>query len=250
MFSAPGRSQMECWTVRLGAGAGRNLCSGRENPSRQIESTHFGVRTMRISIIRGSSAAALAATFAIASPAFAQHATRDAESEESRNDIIVTGQQAQKQVVSDGNIGVLGNKDALSTPFNITSYTAQLILDQQSETIGDVLENDPSVRTTYGSGNQSELFVIRGFALNGDDVSIDGLYGVTPRQLVSPELYESVQVLNGASAFLFGAAPGGSGIGGGINLVPKRAQKTLIRGTASYSADGILGGNVDIGTRF
>jgi len=38
-------------------------------------------------------------------------------------------------------------------------------------------------------------------------VSIDGLYGVTPRQLVSPELYESVQVLNGASAFLFGAAP-------------------------------------------
>ncbi|EZP68510.1 TonB-dependent receptor-like protein [Novosphingobium resinovorum] len=250
MFSAPGRSQMECWTVRLGAGAGRNLCSGRENPSRQIESTHFGVRTMRISIIRGSSAAALAATFAIASPAFAQHAPRDAESEESRNDIIVTGQQAQKQVVSDGNIGVLGNKDALSTPFNITSYTAQLILDQQSETIGDVLENDPSVRTTYGSGNQSELFVIRGFALNGDDVSIDGLYGVTPRQLVSPELYESVQVLNGASAFLFGAAPGGSGIGGGINLVPKRAQKTLIRGTASYSADGILGGNVDIGTRF
>ncbi|MDB5675790.1 MAG: hypothetical protein JWM65_2772 [Sphingomonas bacterium] len=55
-------------------------------------------------------------------------------------------------MVSDGNVGVLGAQDALSTPFNITTYTAQLILDQQSETIGEVLENDPAVRTTFGSG--------------------------------------------------------------------------------------------------
>ncbi|MFA6115556.1 MAG: TonB-dependent receptor [Sphingomonas sp.] len=198
-----------------------------------------------IAIARGASLSALAAMLFIAAPAFAQDSEPSSDA-----DIIVTAQQAQKQVVSDGSLGVLGNKDALSTPFNLTSFTAQLVLDQQSETIGDVLENSPSVRTTYGSGNQSELFVIRGFALNGDDVSIDGLYGVTPRQLVSPELYESVQVLNGASAFLFGAAPGGSGIGGAINLVPKRAQKTLLRGTASYSADSIFGGNIDVGTRF
>ena len=166
------------------------------------------------------------------------------------SEIIVTAQQRQKQVVSDGVVGILGAKSALETPFNITSYTAQLVLDQQSETIGDVLENDPSVRTTYGSGNQSELFVIRGFPLSGDDVAIDGLYGITPRQLVSPELYSSIQVLNGASAFLFGAAPGGSGIGGGINLIPKRAEKTLVRATASYSADSLFGGNIDVGTRF
>ncbi|MCM8729354.1 TonB-dependent receptor [Hephaestia sp. GCM10023244] len=173
-------------------------------------------------------------------------AAQDAPPEE----IVVTAQQAQKQVVSDGVIGVLGNKTALETPFNVTTYTAQLVLDQQSETIGDVLKNEPSVRTTYGFGNQSEQFVIRGFALYGDDVAIDGLFGVTPRQLVSPELYESVQVLNGANAFLFGAAPSGSGIGGSINLVPKRAEKTLLRATGSFSADSIFGGNVDLGTRF
>jgi iron complex outermembrane receptor protein len=173
-----------------------------------------------------------------------------AQANKGQGDIIVTAQQKQKQVVSDGSIGVLGAKSALETPFNVTSYTAQLILDQQSETLGKVLENDPSVRTTYGSGNQSELFVIRGFPLFGDDVAIDGLYGITPRQLVSPELYDRVQVLNGASAFLFGAAPGGSGIGGGINLIPKRAEKTLLRATASYSGDSTFGGNFDIGTRF
>lgn len=200
---------------------------------------------MPSSIATGTSLAAIVAMLAFAAPASAQ------ESQEgSSADIVVTAQQAQKQVVSDGSVGVLGDKDALSTPFNLSSYTAQLVLDQQSETIGDVLENDPSVRTTYGSGNQSELFVIRGFALNGDDVSIDGLYGVTPRQIVSPELYDSVQVLNGASAFLFGAAPGGSGVGGGINLIPKRAKKTLFRATASYSADSVFGGNMDLGTRF
>lgn len=199
---------------------------------------------MRKAIAKGVAVTAISTMLGLAGPAFAQ------DSDESREDIIVTAQQAQKQVVSNGDLGALGAKSALDTPFNVTSYTAQLVLDQQSETIGDVLENEPSVRTTYGSGNQSELFVIRGFALFGDDVSIDGLYGVTPRQIVSPELYESIQVLNGASAFLFGAAPGGSGIGGGINLTPKRAQKTLLRATASYSADSIFGGNFDIGTRF
>ncbi|MDB5675789.1 MAG: hypothetical protein JWM65_2771, partial [Sphingomonas bacterium] len=81
-------------------------------------------------------------------------------------------------------------------------------------------------------------------------MSIDGLYGVTPRQIVSPELFDNVQVLNGASAFLFGAAPGGSGIGGGINLTPKRAHKTLFRATANFSQDSVFGGTFDAGTRF
>lgn len=202
-------------------------------------------RLGNVKLALGLSTAATA--LALASPAFAQAKT---DNQNSDDDIIITAQQAQKQVVSNGDLGVLGTKDALSTPFNVSTYTAQLVLDQQSTTLGDVLENDPAVRTTYGSGNQSELFVLRGFALNGDDVSINGLYGVTPRQLVSPELYDGVQVLNGANAFLFGAAPSGSGIGGGINLVPKRATKTLFRATASYNQDSIFGGNFDAGTRF
>src|SRR5262245_30778273 len=119
-------------------------------------------------VIRAFGISAVALLAATTAPAAAQSAPE--ENEDSR-DIIVTAQQAQKQVISDGNLGALGFQDALSTPFNVSSYTAQLVLDQQSETIGDVLDNDPSVRTTYGSGNQSELFVIRGFALNGDDVS-------------------------------------------------------------------------------
>lgn len=187
---------------------------------------------------------------AAASIATMSHAQEHEQTAPTGEEIVVTAQQQRPQVTSEGSLGALGDRPALETPFNVRNYTAQLILDQQAETLGEVLENDPSVRITQGFGNQSELFVIRGFPLSGDDVALDGLYGITPRQLVSPELYERVQVLNGSSAFLFGAAPGGSGLGGGINLIPKRAEKTLLRATASYAGDSLWGGAIDVGTRF
>ncbi|RZM36110.1 MAG: TonB-dependent siderophore receptor [Sphingomonas sp.] len=190
------------------------------------------------------------AAVAVASIATVSQAQERAQTAPTEEEIVVTAQQQRRQVTSEGSLGALGDRPALETPFNVRNYTAQLILDQQAETLGEVLENDPSVRITQGFGNQSELFVIRGFPLAGDDVALDGLYGITPRQLVSPELYERVQVLNGSSAFLFGAAPGGSGLGGGINLIPKRAERTLLRATASYAGDSLFGGAIDVGTRF
>lgn len=166
--------------------------------------------------------------------------------------IVVTAQRRNRmEVTQGGQLGALGTKRGLDVPFNIRSYNASLILNQQSQTLGEVLENDPSVRTTYGYGNFSELFVIRGFPVYGDDVSIDGLYGITPRQLVSPQLYESVQVLNGASAFLNGAAPGGTAIGGNINLIFKKATDAPIsRLTGDYTSRGQGGGSIDFSRRF
>src|SRR3546814_2926706 len=129
----------------------------------------------------------------------------------------------QTAVLRGGSVGVFGDKAAEDTPFSIKTHNEALILNQQPQTLGQVLENDPSVRTTLGFGIAGELFVIRGFALSGDDVGFGGLYGIAPRQLVAPELAQSVQVLNGSSAFINGAAPGGTGIGGSVKLMPKRA---------------------------
>ena len=181
-------------------------------------------------------------------PAFAQQAAEEARSDE----IIVTAQKAnQTGVTHEGTIGALGAKRAEDVPFAIKSYNAALILNQQPQTLGQVLDNDPSVRTSYGFGNAAEQFVIRGFALFGDDIGFDGLYGITPRQLIAPELYESVQVLNGASAFLNGAAPSGSGIGGSVNLIPKRAgAKPLTRLTGNYTSGAHFGGSFDVSRRF
>lgn len=158
---------------------------------------------------------------------------------------------AGNQVARGARLGALGNRDIMDAPFSATSFTSEMIRNQQAETIAEVLANDPAVRTTYGFGNFSEQFVIRGFPLTGEDISIDGLYGLTPRQIVATEMYERVEVLHGASAFLNGIGPGNSGIGGSVNLVPKRAGDTpLTRLTTSYAQDSRFGGHADVGRRF
>jgi iron complex outermembrane receptor protein len=199
---------------------------------------------LRPSLLLALSTSALA----IAMPARAQEAAPTAEGDE---DIIVSAQKVNEtQVSRGGTVGVLGDKSAADVPFSIKSYNAALILNQQPQTLGQVLENDPSIRTTYGFGNAAEQFVIRGFTLFGDDIGLDGLYGLVPRQLVAPELYDSVQVLNGASAFLNGAAPSGSGIGGSVNLMPKRAASAaLTRVTANFSSGSHFGGSFDVSRR-
>src|SRR5262245_17115117 len=96
-------------------------------------------------------------TIALAMPAHAQDA------EESSEEIIVRAQRLnQTGVTRDGSAGVLGDKPAEDIPFNIKAYNSALILNQQPQTLGQVLENDPSVRTSYGFGNAAEQFVIRG----------------------------------------------------------------------------------------
>jgi iron complex outermembrane recepter protein len=186
----------------------------------------------------------VASVIAFAYPAAAQAQAVDA-------DILVTAQRANRTEVSaEGDLGALGNKKAADVPFQVRSYNEALILNQQPLTLGEVLENDPTVRTSYGFGNASEQFVIRGFALAGDDVGLNGLYGIAPRQLVAPELFQSVQVLNGASAFLNGAAPGGSGVGGSVNLELKHAGAVpLNRVTLGYTSDSNFGGSFDVSRR-
>lgn len=155
------------------------------------------------------------------------------------------------QVARGGQFGILGIQKSIDVPFSMSSYTAKLIEDQQARTIADVVENDPAVRTAFGFGNFAQVFVIRGFALTGDDISLNGLYGVTPRQLVATEAIERVDVFKGANAFLGGASPTGSAVGGGINLELKRADdEPLTRITAETSGSGEVGAHLDVGRRF
>lgn len=191
-------------------------------------------------------------TFLACTTAIAALTAMPAHAQDRDSDIVVTAQrQNQTQVTGEGSLGALGNKLAEDVPFQVRSYNEALILNQQPQTLGQVLENDPTVRTSYGFGNASEQFVIRGFTLTGDDVGLNGLYGIAPRQLVAPELFQSVQVLNGASAFLNGAAPGGSGVGGSVNLQLKRAgDNPLTRATLGYTSDSHFGGSFDVARRF
>lgn len=155
------------------------------------------------------------------------------------------------QVARGGRAGVLGVRDNMETPFSITSYTNELIQDRQARSVGDVLQNDPTVRIARGFGNFQESYFIRGFILNSDDVAYNGLYSLLPRQYIAAELFERVEVLRGASAFLTGANPGGGGIGGAINLLPKRApNQPLNRITAAVASGGQAHLAADVARRF
>jgi iron complex outermembrane receptor protein len=155
------------------------------------------------------------------------------------------------QVARGGRAGLLGNLDFLDAPFSGTAYTSDLVSAQQADSIGDVLQNDPVVRVAKGFGNFQEVYVLRGFPVYSDDITLNGAFGVLPRQFLAGELVERVEVFRGANAFVNGAAPGGSGVGGSINLVLKRAPADGVRrATIGMESGGQSYAAVDVGERF
>jgi iron complex outermembrane receptor protein len=154
------------------------------------------------------------------------------------------------QVARGGQLGILGNRDVMNTPFNQTSFTSKTIEDQQARTLADVVQNDPSVRNTWADGGYSSQFFIRGFPVGASEVAFNGLYGVVPYQIAGTAFVERLEILKGPSAFLNGMAPLG-GVGGTINIVPKRAQDDpLARLTLGYVSKGQFGTHIDAGQRF
>ncbi|MEJ8851700.1 TonB-dependent receptor [Variovorax rhizosphaerae] len=166
----------------------------------------------------------------------------------------LTKPYAGGQVARGGRIGILGNQDNMNTPFSINSFTQELIANTQAQSIGDVLMNDPGVRVARGFGNFQQTYFVRGFPVASDDVAYNGLYGLVPRQYMAAELVERVEVFRGASAFLNGAGSGatsGGGLGGLINVVPKRAASeplTEVTAGIESSQQGYVA--ADISRRF
>ena len=103
--------------------------------------------------------------------------------------------------------GILGTRDAMDTPFSAISYTNELILDRHARSVGDVLQNDPTVRVARGFGNFQESYFIRGFLLDSDDTAYNGCTACCHASTSPPNCFERVEVLRGASAFLNGASP-------------------------------------------
>lgn len=155
------------------------------------------------------------------------------------------------QVARGGRVGMLGSQDLMETPFSITNYTQALIQNQQAASVAEVLQNDPAVRVARGFGNFQQVYLVRGLPIFSDDMAYNGLYGLLPRQYLAAELLERVEVLRGASAFLNGATPGGSGIGGAINVMPKRASNDALTSvTLGTETGGSLYAAADLSRRF
>ena len=154
------------------------------------------------------------------------------------------------QVATGGQLGLLGNRSVMDTPFNQTNYTAKKAQDQQAKTVRDVLVDNPSIQaSTRDGGSSGDNVRIRGFIANDGNRSYGGLFGVLPLLSVMAEVAERIEVLNGPNVMLNGMPPGG--IGGTINIVPKRApDEDLAQVTANYASASQFGGHVDIARRF
>ncbi|MGV3580393.1 TonB-dependent receptor [Brevundimonas sp.] len=197
------------------------------------------------------------ALFVLAGAAQAQTAPQ-MQDESRLEEVIVTGSQVRisapyegGQVARGARVGMFGTLGQLDTPFAVTAYTEELARNQQARSVADVLQNDPAVRVSKGFGNFQELYILRGFPIYSDDMTYNGLYGILPRQFVASEFLERVEVFHVVTAFLNGAAPGGSAIGGSINLTPKRAgEDPLTRATVGLEGGGEVYVAADVARRF
>lgn len=152
-------------------------------------------------------------------------------------------------VATGGNLGLLGNRDVMNTPFSTINYTSDYIEDLQGQELRILIsKNDPSVQTpgAGGTGGKDTMY-IRGF--RAGDVSLNGLQGLTSGRRVMA-IAERLEILKGPSAVLNGMNASND-VGGSINLVSKRATDDPITNvTLSYIQPSQFGTHLDLGRRF
>ncbi|MDE5458738.1 TonB-dependent siderophore receptor [Bradyrhizobium sp. CSA112] len=154
------------------------------------------------------------------------------------------------QVATGSQVGFLGNRGVMNTPFNQVSYTAELMQNQQARTVADVLFNDPSVRSKTPAGNGVDGLYIRGFYYDSGDYAMNGLYGMAPAYSTSANYLDRVEVLKGPGVMLGGMPPAGA-IGGSINLVTKRAPDyDITQLTGVYISKSQFGAFIDVARRY
>jgi outer membrane receptor for ferric coprogen and ferric-rhodotorulic acid len=170
------------------------------------------------------------AFLAITSPAMAQ--TTPSQGETTHVDeVIVTGSYTiNERIDTATGLGLTLRE----TPQSVTVITAQRILDQNMQSVADIVTNTVGV-----SGNQVDdvrnTFNARGFEIK--NYQIDGvptgwtLAGGAGETMADVSLYERVEIVRGATGLMTGAGdPSAS-----INLVRKHATATELQGYVSGS---------------
>ena len=154
------------------------------------------------------------------------------------------------QLAQGGTLGLLGNRSVMNVPFSTTNYTSQLIQDQQGRTAADTLINNSSVRASTGQNGFDDTLQIRGFPVSASDIGLNGIYGLVSSNRVPSYFIERIELLLGPGALINGIAPGGS-VGGGFNIVTKRAGEIpFTRVTPFFMSAGSYGLHLENSGRY
>jgi iron complex outermembrane recepter protein len=169
--------------------------------------------------------------------------------------VIVHGEAKDDYLPSTVSVGTLDGATLKDTPLSATVITRDLLNDQVSRLLSDVVKNDASVGDDYVPVGYYGVYEIRGFAIDlATGLEINGMT-ISGEQDVPLENKERVEVLKGIA----GVESGVAAAGGLIDYVTKRpaAIKALDlatdhRGSAYGAADlgWLLGSRKQVGTRF
>lgn len=167
-------------------------------------------------------------------------------------EVVVEGRRyiAGEYVRATSNIGILGERDAMTSPISVLTISEKSINDFNSSTDGlsGILSLAPSIRI---SGNASaDVVSARGFALNGYDMYLNGVPGMFAMYRQTLNYIDSIDVIEGPATGITGSGynmnPGAT-----INVNSKVATDKPVTdiGIAYYSQNSFEQ-KIDIGRRF
>ncbi|WP_236531275.1 TonB-dependent siderophore receptor [Pseudomonas syringae] len=170
--------------------------------------------------------------------------------QEARNDtqlktVTVTGQRVRQAKVSSG---ALGSASVLETPFSVVQVNSEQLKERQVKALNKVFSSDSTVQSngdTY-SLTASNL-TVRGVRLdNAGSYKINGLPIFITTLELPMESFESVQLLKGASGFMYGfGAPGGV-----VNFETKKpTDENTLSIDAGFRSNSVWSEHVDVGGR-
>lgn len=160
--------------------------------------------------------------------------------------VTINGTRQQAPKVSSG---ALGTRSDLETPFSTRVVAQQELEDRQVKSLGKVFSEDAAVMSlgdTYSFNAYS--INVRGIPLDDyNGYKINGLPFYMTTVELPVESFESIQLLKGASGFMYGfGAPGGI-----INFVTKKPTDTFtFSADVGYSSDSVFSQHIDTGGRF
>lgn len=161
------------------------------------------------------------------------------------DEIIVVGEREKGYRSTEQSSALFGARNILRTPFSVSSFSQEVLIDQQVRKLGDIVRNDPSATVSSPPGF-NDTINIRGFTLdNSNGYRREGL--IFQNQVQNPfENKAAVEILKGPAALRYGFAnPGGV-----VNYILKRPTPETYRYLELFGdTNGSIGAHFDLGAQ-
>lgn len=153
------------------------------------------------------------------------------------------GRAAQGYRVERVKLGPLGEADLQDTPFTINAVPAELIRNSGATNTTEALKYVPTIYSSTGASQLTPYFSMRGFSASTwtYNMALDGLRSFDIYQPLEDK--ERIEVLSGASGFLYGiTSPAGM-----INYISKRPVSKPLAELTVGSYDQQIYSQLDLG---